>query len=134
MKSLTFSIIARVTLRGLLALLFLAAGVLHLVNPGLFMQIMPPLIPFPMFCVLFSGVCELIGGVGLLIPHPGVAWFTRWWLILLLIAVFPANIYMTLYPEAIPKIHIALWILWARLPLQPLLIWGVWWVTGRSKQ
>ena len=82
----------RLILRLLLAALFLFAGTVHLINPTLFLPIMPPWIPFHIPCIVISGVFELLGGLGLLIPSRRVVTFAGWGLILLLIAVFPANI------------------------------------------
>ncbi len=91
---------------------------------------MPPGIPFHRACVLVSGVFELLGGVGLLVPQRQIQNATGWGLSLLLIAVFPANIYMAVAHIQIPGMEIPSWASWARLPLQPLLIVAVAWVTG----
>jgi len=121
--------ILRIVTRLLLAALFLFAGTVHLRNPGLFMQVMPPAIPWPMGCILFSGVCELLGGLGLLIPVRPIQLLSGWGLTLLLLAVFPANIYMAVDNVRVNGHLIPAWLLWLRLPLQPLLIGGVLWVT-----
>jgi len=116
-------------LRVLLAALFLYAGVLHLTNPDLFLPIMPPWIPFHLPCIEISGVFELLGGIGLLVPNRRVQILTGWGLVLLLVAVFPANIYMAADNIKIHGIPSQPWMGWARLPLQPLLIVAVLWVT-----
>ena len=116
--------------RLLLAALFLFAGFVHLRSPSLFLPIMPPFIPYPMPCILVSGICELAGGLGLLIMEPHVQQVTGWGLVLLLLAVFPANIYMAVANIKIPGFAVEPWMAWARLPLQPLLIAAVLWVTG----
>jgi len=126
---ITAAFLSRLLVRSLLVLLFVGMGLFHLVRPQVFGTVMPPFIPFPSFCIWVSGLAEILGGVGLLVPVRWVALLTRWGLVLLLLAVFPVNIYMALYPHASPLIHIAPWILWARLPLQPLLIWAVIWMT-----
>ena len=94
------------------------------------MRIVPPVLPFPLFLVYLSGVFEIILGVTLLIPA-----FTRyaaWGLIALLIAVFPANIYMALNPQLFPDISLPL--LYLRLPFQFVLIaWAYWLTTGTQK-
>jgi uncharacterized membrane protein len=122
--------IFRLILRVLLAALFLFAGTLHLVDPGLFLPIMPPWIPYPMFCIELSGVFELLGGVGLLVPQRQVQHLTGIGLVLLLLAVFPANIYMAYAHIQIHGVPSQPWMAWARIPLQPLLIVAVLWVTG----
>ncbi len=120
----------RIFTRLLLAALFLVAGTIHLRNPGLFLQVMPPMIPFPLTCVIISGVAELLGGVGLLVPLRPVQRLTGWGLTLLLIAVFPANIHMAVDNVRVNGHLIPAWLLWLRLPFQPLLMAGVLWVTG----
>lgn len=120
---------ARLLLRLLLAVLFLGAGTLHLLRPRLFLPIMPPWIPDPLACVQVSGVCELLGGLGLLVPIRSVQVLCGWGLVLLLIAVFPANIYMAVAHVQLHGVPFRPWVSWARLPLQPLLIIGVMWVT-----
>lgn len=121
--------IALVTTRLLLAALFLFAGVLHLADTNLFLPIMPPFIPAPRLCVQASGVSEILGGIGLLLPQREIQVLTGWGLVLLLVAVFPANIYMAAANIRIHGIPSQPWMGWARLPLQPLLILAVLWVT-----
>jgi uncharacterized membrane protein len=119
----------RLFLRLLLAFLFLFAGTVHLADPGLFLPIMPPWTPLPLLCIQVSGICEWLGGVGLLVPLRLVQILTGWGLVLLLVAVFPANIYMAAEHIQIHGLPSHPWMGWARLPLQPLLIWAVIWVT-----
>ena len=120
----------RRVLRLLLATLFLFAGSLHLVNPTLFLPIMPPGIPFPIACIVISGIAELLGGLGLLVPLRGIQLAAGWGLMLLLVAVFPANIYMAAAHIRVHGIPAQPWIAWARLPLQPVLMVAVAWVSG----
>jgi uncharacterized membrane protein len=109
--------------RAALALLFAAAGVLHFVHPDAYVRIVPPFLLHPRLLVLLSGAFEIAGGVGLLVPRlrraAGVG------LVLLLAAVFPANVYMALDTEGAGR-GVAPVLLWLRLPLQPLLAWWVW--------
>jgi uncharacterized membrane protein len=121
--------IFRVGVRLLLAALFLCAGTIHLRDPGLFLPVMPPWIPFPLFCILISGGCELLGGGGLLIPVRPIQFVTGWGLTLLLVAVFPANIYMAVAHVQVHGFPSHAWMAWVRLLLQPLLIVAVLWVT-----
>ncbi|MDO7886019.1 DoxX family protein [Hymenobacter cheonanensis] len=104
-----------------LALLFVSAGVLHFVRPAPFLRIVPPALPAPGLLVLLSGAAEVVGGLGLLLP--ATRRLAGWGLLALLAAVFPANVYMVGLAGAL---HIPAWVLWARLPLQPLLMWAVW--------
>jgi uncharacterized membrane protein len=87
----------RTALRGLAAVFFVAAGIFHFVKPDFYIKIVPPYFPAPDLLVVLSGMAEIAGGLGLLIPR-----FRRaagYGLIALLIAVYPANIYMARHPE-----------------------------------
>jgi uncharacterized membrane protein len=121
--------ILRILVRLLLAALFIFAGTFHLHNPDLFLPVMPPWIPFPLQCILISGVFELLGGVGLLIPMGRIQFLTGWGLTLLLIAIFPANIYMMVAHVKIHGFPAHSWMAWARLPFQLVLIAAVLWIT-----
>ncbi len=99
------------------AVFYMTAGSLHFFIPDQYMRIMPPYIPWHLAMVYISGAAEIAGGVGLLIAPLRRA--AAWGLVALLIAVFPANLYMATSAPAFS------WILWARLPLQPVLIWWV---------
>lgn len=97
---------------------FVLAGALHFIKPDLYLQIMPPVFPAPLFLVYLSGFFEIVLGALLLIPK-----FTRvaaFGLIALLIAVFPANIYMAANAESFSAFSPAA--LYLRLPLQFVLI------------
>ena len=115
-------------LRYALALLFVGAGVLHFVRPAIFERIVPPVLPAPHLLVLLSGAAEVAGGLGLLVPATRRA--AGWGLLALLAAVFPANVYMVGLASAL---HLPAWVLWARLPLQPLLLWAVWRAAGLAR-
>lgn len=108
----------------LLAALFVAAGVLHFVRPKGFIRIVPPFLPHPRALVFISGAAEIMGGLALLVPvlRPWAAV----WLVALLVAVFPANIYMALAPARAGFGVAPVW-LWLRLPLQLVLIAWIWW-------
>jgi uncharacterized membrane protein len=110
-------------IRLLAAIFFVVAGTLHFVKPDLYRQIIPPFLPEPQLLVMVSGIAEIAGGLGLLLAPVRRA--AGWGLIALLIAVFPANVYMALHAE---QFHITPWLLWARLPLQAVFIAWVWWV------
>lgn len=111
--------------RRLLAAFFSLSGTLHFVRPRAYQAIVPP--PFPKReAVAISGAAELLGGIAVL--HPATRAAGRWWLLALLLAVFPANIWMAVSPEKVPGLgnKIPRWALWARLPLQPLAMLWVW--------
>ena len=109
--------------RSLLALFFIGAGVNHFVQPRPYEKIVPPWLQSEAKrVVLLSGVAEIAGGVGVLVP--GLRRLSGIGLIALLAAVFPSNLYMAQKPEhfkAIPR-----WALYARLPLQPLMMLWAW--------
>jgi len=109
-------------LRWIAAIAFVAAGANHFRNFDFYRGIVPPAFPQPGALVAISGVCEIAGGVGLLIPALRRA--AGWGLIALLIAVFPANLYMALHPERFPGFQ--QWELWVRLPLQLPMVGWVW--------
>jgi uncharacterized membrane protein len=98
-------------------LMFVVAGVMHFVSPAFYMKIMPPYLPYPRTLVLLSGGVEIALGVLLLVPE--TSRWAAWGLIALLIAVFPANLYM--YEHA-KEFSISPLLLFLRLPLQALLI------------
>lgn len=103
----------------LLSVAFIAAGTLHFLRPEYYEQIMPGYLPAHRELVLISGAAEIAGGVGVAFSRTRRAAGT--WLIALLVLVFPANLNMALDPERFRSIAPIL--LWARLPLQGLLIW-----------
>ena len=105
-----------------LAVLFIVAGILHLVATPAYVRIVPPWLPSPVVLVYVSGVCEVLGGVGLLVP--ATRRLAAWGMVALLIAVMPANIQMAVDHSHWPKIPV--WALWLRLPLQLPLIWWAW--------
>jgi len=80
--------------------------------------------------VLLSGICEIAGGVGILIRPLRRA--AGWGLIALLCAVFPANVYMATSPQLTPGRDFPHWMLWARLPLQLVIIAWIWFVAIAS--
>ena len=109
----------------LLAALFVGTGLFHFVRPLAFARIVPPFLPNPRALVYVSGVAEIVGGLALLVP--GLRPWAGLWLVTLLVAVFPANVYMALAPERAGFGVEPVW-LWLRLPLQLVLIAWVWWV------
>jgi uncharacterized membrane protein len=105
-----------------LAAFFVSAGVNHFVIPKAYKQIVPPGIGDPAMLVRVSGVAEIAGGVGVLLPR--TRRLAGFGLIALLAAVFPANVHMARNPAKFKKIPG--WALYARLPLQPLAMWWAW--------
>jgi uncharacterized membrane protein len=108
--------------RLLMGALYIGAGAMHFVLTKAYMRVMPPYLPAHRELVLLSGAAEIAGGVGVLVPQTRRA--AAWGLVALLVAVMPANIYMVQTHGQFPGIP--LWALWARLPLQVLLILWAW--------
>jgi uncharacterized membrane protein len=108
--------------------LMIAAGINHFVMPKAYVQIMPPWLPAHRELVYASGVAEAAGAAATL--HPATRRAGGLFLIATLLGVFPANVQMALDPERFRKIPA--WALWARLPLQGVMIWWVWQATQRD--
>ena len=104
-----------------LSLFFINVGVDHFINPDFYLNIMPDYLPFHAEAVYLSGFFEILGGIVVLVPK--LRALARWGLISLLIAVFPANIYMAMNPNVFPEFSLAL--LYFRLPLQFVFIFWV---------
>lgn len=109
--------------RIILAVLFILSGTLHFILPQAYLRIMPPYLPSPALLVAISGVAEILGGVGLLIPF--TCHLAAWGLVALLIAVLPANIYTATAHLPLPGLAGQSWVQWLRIPLQiPLVYWA----------
>jgi uncharacterized membrane protein len=102
--------------------LFIVAGALHFVRPRMYEAMIPPYLPDAHALVLISGVCEMLGGAGVLLPATRIA--AGRGLIALLVSVFPANVYMATDAERFRSVAPA-GVLWARLLLQFVLVWWV---------
>jgi uncharacterized membrane protein len=110
---------------------FIATGIAHVLWPEIFVRIVPPIFPQPRALVCISGICEIAGGVGLLIPR--LRRPAAWGLIALLIAVFPANIYMAVCSERFADLKLPALFWSLRLPLQLVFI-AVVWCVGLKQQ
>ena len=106
----------------LLSVAFITTGVLHFLRPGGFEEIVPDYLPAHHEIVLLSGAAELAGGVAVAFGRTRA--IAGVWLVALLVLVFPANINMAVHSERFASIAPAL--LWARLPLQAVLVWWAW--------
>jgi uncharacterized membrane protein len=108
--------------RWLLGIMFIAAGANHFLNPAFYEPMVPPYVGLtPHLAVLISGIFEILGGLGVLIERSRR--FSAWGLIALLVAVFPANLHMAMYPELFDVAAVAAY---SRLPLQGLMIYWAW--------
>jgi uncharacterized membrane protein len=102
--------------------LFVAAGCLHFIVPQVYRRIVPPGLGHQAELVALTGVAEIAGGLGLCFPQTRRAAGAG--LVLLLLAVWPANIYMAVDAKRFAAVAPA-WVLWSRVPLQIPLIWIV---------
>jgi uncharacterized membrane protein len=108
----------------LFAGLFLVSGFLHFFLPQPYLRIMPPSLPWPRVLLHLSGVAEIAGGAGLLLPK--LRRTAAYGLALLLVAVFPANLYMAVAHVSFSGFMGKSWVEWLRLPLQiPLIGWAL---------
>jgi uncharacterized membrane protein len=111
--------------------LFLFTGADHFLHPARYVGMIPPALPAPLTLTYVSGFFEMAGAIGLLIPR------TRRWaaggLVTLLIAIFPANIYVAFAGLTVEGLPAARWYYWVRLPIQFIfLAWALW--LARSKE
>lgn len=96
--------------------IYIFAGIMHFIRPRMYLRIIPPYLPYPKLLNALSGAFEILFGLGLLFETTRS--ISAFGIILLLLAVFPANLYMYQSgAKGIPK-----WALLLRLPLQFLLI------------
>lgn len=104
---------------------YISIGLLHFTDPNWFLQIVPPYLSYQLELVYISGFFEIIFGIMLITP----SWrhYAAWGLIILLIAVYPANIYLAQTNGA--AMNTAPLVAWARLPLQFLFIGIAYWHT-----
>jgi len=116
----------RLIFRVLLGAFFVVAGANHFRSPEIYLGMMPGWLPSPLLLVNISGIAEIAGGVGVLIP--ATRQFSGWGLIALLIAVFPANLHVAMQGH-MPGFALSPFALWLRLPLQLVLIVWVWWTS-----
>ena len=104
---------------------FVVSGANHFVNQDFYVGMMPPYLPAHLAFVNVSGVFEILGGVLVLLPRVRAA--AGWGLVVLLLAIFPANVHMALSPELFPDTSAVA--LYARLPFQALFIAWAYWAT-----
>ncbi len=115
--------------RYFLAIFMIVAGTMHFVKPDFFLKIVPPYLPFPEGLVFVSGICEIVLGVLLLVPR--YSHLAAWGIIALLIAVFPANVYLFQNQDIVPAppaVHLI------RLLLQGVFILWAYWHTRTVRQ
>jgi uncharacterized membrane protein len=111
-----------------MGLFYVTAGVTHFLSPEWFVRIVPPMLPAALALVYLSGVAEIVVGVGVLIPQ--TRHYAALATVALLIAVYPANIYM-----AVGDVMGSELVQWGRLPLQGVLVaWALWYTDSGSDE
>ncbi|HEY4242491.1 MAG TPA: DoxX family membrane protein [Kofleriaceae bacterium] len=115
----------KTVLRWVLTVFMVAAGINHFLNPAPYVAMVPDALPAHALLVQLSGVAEIAGGLGLILP--ATRRLAAWGLVALYIAIFPANLNMALNHLPLGTQSVPTWALWARLPLQLVLIaWALW--------
>jgi len=123
---------AKPIVRTVVAIAMMFVGVFHFLRPIDFVRIVPSWLPAPLWLVYISGVAEVAGGVGLLLPR-----FRRaagWGLIALYIAVFPANVNMAVNRIQPEGAHLSDAFFWGRLPFQIVFIALAYWFTRPDRK
>lgn len=113
-----------------MAALFFFTGADHFLHPARYVAMIPPALPAPLALTYISGLFELAGALGLSFPR--TRRWAAWGLVALLIAVFPANIYVAFAGLTVEGLPTARWYYWARLPIQFVFLAWAWWLTKSS--
>ncbi len=119
--------------RWAMVVFMVASGIGHFAITDAYVAMVPSSFPSPRLLVYLSGVAELAGGLGLVAPWPRLRRAAAIGIILLLVAVFPANINMAVNHISPPGMHVSNAALWARLPFQALFIAWAWWLARPSR-
>lgn len=116
---------AKPIFRWIFTVVMTLAGVNHFIDPATYVAMMPDVLPAPLALVYLSGIAEIAGGLGLILP--ATRKLAAWGLILLFLAVFPANINMAINGLPLGSTELPSWALWGRLPLQLVfVVWAYW--------
>ena len=114
--------------RYVLALVYLVAGMAHLRTPAGFIAITPHWVPWPAQVVALTGMAEIAGAAGLMIPRVRRA--AAIGLALYALCVWPANLNHALGDIPLRGVHLGWWYHAPRLALQPVIIWWALWAGG----
>ncbi len=110
--------------RCILVVFFVLAGMNHFRVPAIYLAMMPPWLPWPAGLSTIAGIAEILGGIGIFLPQTRRV--AGWGLVVLLVAVFPANVHVALMGH-MEGFSFSAAVLWLRLPFQAVLIAGVSW-------
>ncbi|WP_367348408.1 DoxX family protein [Sphingobium yanoikuyae] len=111
--------------RAVLALAYAVAGAAHLIRPAGFVAITPHWVPMPETIVMLTGIAELAGAAGLMLPATRRAAAIA--LALYALCVWPANFNHALHDIPLGGVHLSWWYHGPRLALQPVIIWWALW-------
>ena len=117
-----------------LGVFFCVASIPHFTSPHVYLPIMPPFLPFPLFLIRLSGLGEGLLGLLCFAPQPWLQGVATWGLVALLLAVFPANIWGAVSKKAQKRSGIPASFAWARLPMQGVFLLWAWLLNDRSVQ
>jgi uncharacterized membrane protein len=116
---------AKPIFRWALTVFMVGAGANHFIDPAPYLGMMPDALPAHLELVYVSGVAEILGGLGLILP--ATRRLAAWGLIFLYLAILPANINRAVNHLPLGKSELPSWALWGRLPLQvALIVWAYW--------
>lgn len=118
----------RASMRWGMAVALVLVGTDHLVTPERYLPMMPSLVPFPHEVILLTGLAEIAGGIGLLVPR--LRWLAGLMLGIYFVSVFPANIKVAVYGMSVAGMPEAGWYYWVRLAFQPLAVWWALYASG----
>lgn len=120
----------KIVLKWLLCIFMVGSGVNHFLNAQFYLRMMPPYLPWHLALVYLSGVVEI--GLGVLLVIPRFTKLAAWGIIALLVAIFPANIYMSTNPQNFPEFNATGLLI--RLPFQALfIVWAFWFTRDENK-
>ncbi|MDX7951084.1 DoxX family protein [Lichenihabitans sp. Uapishka_5] len=112
---------ARRILLILMAAIYLVFGLIHVATPDPFLPIMPAWVPAPRLVVILTGVCEIAGAIGLVVPR--TRWLAGVMLALYAVCVYPANLKHAFDHVAVPQLPSGWWYHGPRLLFQPVFVW-----------
>lgn len=96
-------------------------GTDHLLTTERYLPMLPSFVPAPALVVVFTGLCEIAGAIGLLVPR--LRRLAGIMLAIYFVCVFPANIKNAIDGLNVEGLPQAGWYYWVRLLFQPVAVW-----------